>query len=171
MPILNDIACVDDPPNIDGQRLIGQFATLYQQCKGFRQSLTMRALSSTIQRMMGNRRESTPPVPSRGTVYRLTEVQGSRVGQPRRSQKQRRVASCPTPPIPNRGAGYRPTEVPRGEWVSHGCHFLGRTGQGAGEVESADMQVWDFQVTMNCVRHHLPRAQWRRWCRHCSART
>ena len=75
------------------------------------------------------------------------------------------------PPIPNRGAGYRPTEVPRGEWVSHGCHFLGRTGQGAGEVESADMQVWDFQVTMNCVRHHLPRAQWRRWCRHCSART
>ena len=98
MPILNDIACVDDPPNIDGQQLIGQFATLYQQCKGFRQSLTMRALSSTIQRMMGNRRESTPPVPSRGTVYRLTEVQGSRVGQPRRSQKQRRVASCPTPP-------------------------------------------------------------------------
>ena len=135
MPILNDIACVDDPPNIDGQQLIGQFATLYQQCKGFRQSLTMRALSSTIQRMMGNRRESTPPVPSRGTVYRLTEVQGSRVGQPRRSQKQRRVASCPTPPIPNRGAGYRPTEVQGGELVGHGCHFLGRTGQQADRAE------------------------------------
>ena len=26
----------------------------------------------------------------------------------------------------------------------------------AGEVESTDMHVWDFQVTMNCVRHKAP---------------